>query len=1256
MKKSFLLIGVFSALCFVSPGYGQSRITEETNQKELKRLSTQFEKEYKVKYKKAYDLALSKKNYIEHRGKDGSLVVLQGLDDAGKPLYYVTNSNLRAAATISASKLWQGGSLGLSLNGAGSLVANRLGVWDGGKVRETHQELLGRVTQMDRATSNNDHATHVSGTLIGGGINSAAKGMAWGAKLKAWDFTSDGSEMAAAANDLLLSNHSYGAIAGWRYTGDPNRLWEWWGEPGVNATEDWKFGFYDSRSREWDQLAYAAPYYLIVKSAGNNRNQNGPAAGQSYFLRSTDETSTQPRSLNNGYDVISLYGNAKNILTVGAAYPLSDGYKNPSDVVLGNFSSWGPTDDGRIKPDIVAAGVDLLSSTAASDESYSSLSGTSMAAPNTTGALLLLQEHYSNLNNGELMRSATLKGLVIHTADEAGPTPGPDYQHGWGLLNIATAAEVISNTHGSHMIRELSMSQGGNHTINVVAKGTGPLKATICWTDPEGNVFDVTAANINNRTPKLINDLDITVLDDSQVHRPWMLNPDRPAEAATRGDNIRDNVEQVLIENAIAGKTYTIVIRHKNTLLRGPQSFSLIVSGIGGAQYCTVQPQSRTSGVRINTFKFGALDYSKQSNYVNYRDLTSVSASVFAGQTISLDLQIGTEGTDVQKAAKVYIDWNLDGQFSESELVASQLAQTGNISVTKEIRIPYGIRFGQTTRMRVVAANASALNEMSACNCFDKGEVHDYAIRIQRPVNDVGIVSLVTPGTEFCVSPYQGQVSVLLHNFGTAEQKNVPVKVDVLDGTNTIATLTGEYRGSLKSGQEVVLVLPGSFTVERGKSYTFRSNAMLSGDTDPTNDVNETSRTVFSPVAPNVKATYCGTSAVVLNGSGEGTLFWYSAPTGGTFLGAGNRVVTNLRPDNRKFYAAINEFKGKFGPATNKAFTGGSYNQFTPAVLVTAHAPAVLEKARMYFGNSGTIEFLVESVKYGTIVSSVELNVTATRTPAAEGLQEADPNDNGTVVDLNLEFPEAGDYRIHIYIDRNPDSPTFSKATLYRSNQGVKGYPFTIPGLLSITGNTATVQGGVGPLDYYYYFYDMEVAALGCPGLRVEASVEELPEIPKPAIEVTGRNLDSLTSSSEGSVYQWYFNNEPIQNANRRSILANKKGQYRVQVTNGVCISALSDVFNFETTEQINIFPNPVSRYSKDHPALFEIAYPKSGKFTANLYDMQGRHVMNIALPSQISVETIHRKYLDLDHLAPGIYLLKVESPVAKVIKKVIVL
>ena len=200
---------------------------------------------------------------------------------------------------------------------------------------------------------------------------------------------------------MLISNHSYGALAGWNFNTDKNR-WEFLGDPG--DTVDYKFGYYDDQTQVWDSIAYNAPNYLIVKSVGNNRDVNGPAVGQPYYRYNARaimvSAGNRPAGIssNNGYDIVPTYGTAKNIISIGAVNPIPGGYNSPADVVLAEFSSWGPTDDGRIKPDLVADGINVLSSISTSNNAYAIFSGTSMSSPAAAGSGFLLQEYYYRLH------------------------------------------------------------------------------------------------------------------------------------------------------------------------------------------------------------------------------------------------------------------------------------------------------------------------------------------------------------------------------------------------------------------------------------------------------------------------------------------------------------------------------------------------------------------------------------------------------------------------------------------------------------------------------------------------------------------------------------------------------------------------------------------------------------------------------------------------------------------------------------------
>ncbi|MDX5419973.1 MAG: peptidase S8, partial [Hymenobacteraceae bacterium] len=109
-----------------------------TNVQELGRIATEESKYYRTN--RAAAIALAKKNGwdIERTYKDGTHISLQGLDATGMPIYYITYNNSRAAATTRTNPLWAGGGLGLNLSGAGSAVTDKIGIWDGGLIRESH--------------------------------------------------------------------------------------------------------------------------------------------------------------------------------------------------------------------------------------------------------------------------------------------------------------------------------------------------------------------------------------------------------------------------------------------------------------------------------------------------------------------------------------------------------------------------------------------------------------------------------------------------------------------------------------------------------------------------------------------------------------------------------------------------------------------------------------------------------------------------------------------------------------------------------------------------------------------------------------------------------------------------------------------------------------------------------------------------------------------------------------------------------------
>ncbi len=550
MKNTILLLVVFFGTCL----YAQSErdlinIVSKTNTIELKKLRTVYNQEYLERESRIKNFLSSHPEAKRYTIKGTSIKEIYDVLDNGEILYYGT-SNLTSSKTARADKLYFGGTLGLNVQGQGMKAI----VWDGGNARKTHVEFpSNKVVNID-GNVYEDHATHVTGTIVAKGITANLRGIAFDAIAHSYNWNNDYTEMAdEAGSGLLVSNHSY-----WQGT----------------TTAAWTFGSYDTRASQFDAIAFAAPYYLAVTAAGNDRSDfTDPIIGP--YLTSKG-----------GYNLTRGMQNAKNYLTVGAVYNVSN-YASANSVIMSDFSSWGPTDDGRIKPDVVAKGVNVRSTLAGSNTDSGIQQGTSMASPAVAGVALLLQQHYHDTNDDVYMKAATLKGLINHTADEAGKASidanevasgvGPDYRFGWGLINAEKAATLITDkADDAAIIDELVLNNNATYTKTVTVSGTEPLMVSISWTDKQATANNGTNDPVN--ADYLINDLDVRVTKNNVTYFPWTLNPAIPsADAVRTSDNFRDNFEKIQVDNASG--TYTITVSHKGALDGGLQNFSLIASG-----------------------------------------------------------------------------------------------------------------------------------------------------------------------------------------------------------------------------------------------------------------------------------------------------------------------------------------------------------------------------------------------------------------------------------------------------------------------------------------------------------------------------------------------------------------------------------------------------------------------------------------------------------------------------------------------------
>ncbi|HKP21119.1 MAG TPA: S8 family serine peptidase, partial [Thermoleophilaceae bacterium] len=461
----------------------------------------------------------------------------------------------------------------LTTEGFGAPFAFAIDVTDSGLDRgdttTVHPDLLGRVdyahdyTLDPDATDCGGHGTNV--TSIAAGMGTAGQdaqgyrhglGVAPYARVGASKiFRCSGA--AAAVNYSQLTSEAY--AAGARIS---NNSW------GIS-----NFGGYHVASQAYDALVRdASPgtpgnqEMVEVFSAGNDGDGKGNPA--------------DPKG-DEGYGSITSPGTAKNVITVGAAESVrnsgtdgcgvtNSGADNASDII--NFSGRGPTQDGRMKPDVVAPGTHITGASPqhggysgsgvcnasfAGSPFYSLVSGTSQAAPQVSGAAALLRDWYMRDVGTQAPSPALTKALLVNTATDldggdsgkgAAIPSAPNTDEGWGRVDVGAA---LDDTHRAYVDQDTVLDAAGQSFLHSysVADTARPVRITLAWTDPPpatvtGNAF--------------VNDLDLEVSAGGRTYRGnWLASG---VSVPGGQPDFRNNLENVVLPAGVAGRLSVKVV------------------------------------------------------------------------------------------------------------------------------------------------------------------------------------------------------------------------------------------------------------------------------------------------------------------------------------------------------------------------------------------------------------------------------------------------------------------------------------------------------------------------------------------------------------------------------------------------------------------------------------------------------------------------------------------------------------------------
>jgi PKD repeat protein len=364
-----------------------------------------------------------------------------------------------------------------------------------------HIDFQNRAIQNADPATDGTHGDGVAGIMGGAGnLDPTIQGMAPGSMMYVIDyvsnFSNDNTLQLYQTDNVVITNSSY--------------------SDGCN-------GGYTTNARVVDEQMYQNPSLLHIFSGGNSNNQDcGYGAG------------TQWGNITGGHKI------GKNVIATANLF---------ADGSLVASSSRGPSEDGRLKPDISANGQDQLS--ISTDNTYQSFGGTSGAAPGIAGVATQLYDAYRQMHNGQDPEAGLIKAVLLNGAEDFG-NPGPDFKYGWGRVNAYRSLEVLENN--DYLVGTIMNNGSNTHTINVPAN-VKQVKVMTYWNEPAASV---------NAAMVLTNDLDMTLTTPAgEMFLPWVLDYTPNVAAldsdATRGVDNVNNVEQVTLDNPTAG-AYVVTV------------------------------------------------------------------------------------------------------------------------------------------------------------------------------------------------------------------------------------------------------------------------------------------------------------------------------------------------------------------------------------------------------------------------------------------------------------------------------------------------------------------------------------------------------------------------------------------------------------------------------------------------------------------------------------------------------------------------
>lgn len=1029
---------------------------------------------------------------------------------------------------------------------------------------------------------------------------------------------------------------------------------------------------YNANSNIVDMMIYENPTLMHVFSTGNSGNSDcGYGAGAGWG------------NITGGHKI------GKNVISVGSV------------VVNGNLvgsSSHGPSEDGRIKPDICANG--LVNSTNPDNDYAIGTSGTSFASPSAMGVMAQLYQAYRELNNNETPESALLKAVMLNTAQDV-ENKGPDYRTGWGIVNAFRSVLLLEDER--YFDDNISQGETNTHQIDI-PDGTRQVRMMLYWMDREA---------MANAQTALIDDLDLVVTaPGGTTHLPWVLDPTpNPATLnalATNGADHLNNMEQVSIDNPVAG-TYTldvngfglpfgnikyyvvyefisdeITVTYPNGgegLVPGEETFihwdafeetgnyTLEYTTDAGASWnmiANVAGDARLYEWTIPSAFSGQVKVRVSHSSNGFTDMSDENATI---AVLPTNVQIDEVCFDFVK-----IEW--DGVTNATSYEVFQLGEKYMESVGTTTDLFFSIPITDPLEEQWFAVKALGDNGLASRRTIAIGYL-DGQLDCALPI-DLASVEPISPtvGTNFACEAYDEVVMFEFENAGLTSLADFEVSYQF----DNQAVVTETYTDSLHPDQSVVFTFATPITLTTSGSHELK--VWVNDPLDPA-QFNDTlsvdfNVTIDSPVGLDVMEDFESGNVPPLSWRVEnpdaGTT-WEAEQT----IGPDGNTTTTAHINNY-FYNAAGQIDELITMSLDLTGVQAPTLSFDYAYVPFSLTLFDSMKVEIY-GNCGDQLSAVLFAEGSLGLATLPAPITANWEP-----QSADDWEN-IVLDLSMfmddtitvKFVGVNGYGNNLYLD-NVNIASAAVAPIagfdISTTEVCVNKPVTFTPTTSVAGGTTfnwdfgtnaapfTTSTDQGPHEISFstpgtQTITMEVTnPFGTDMITQTVNVVDLPTANFTFTNTLGE-YNFLNSSTGADSYLWEFGNGLGATIENPSHTYATSGTYTVSLSaiSDICDTSIvftqtidviiTDVDDLNNNFTIDVFPNP-----NDGIFYVNIESEEAENFQLELFDMNGRRLNDFIIENKNNTVT---EVFDVQHLSQGVYFLKVKTDNGVSIRKVVV-